>query len=256
MLINPCRRKQIYNYNNYHYYYYRLLFTTGPSATGFHTGPGACMSRMKEEEKVSDCKLVGLFVAQCFSLSGGGRAATVSADGLKRSVPHSHPAQDYTASPASHHTVLTVKPWSVGWNPSVYPAKNRLHTLRWRGFSWQEDPPSPPLPRSSSPSSSPSPRPDWSAEQALLSLVCDAELSCMPTQLKSCLKQGGEIWHGHVTRRRQEEKDWKHWISRGRMDKTESGRGGRLGGGEWEGTTEGGGGNQYQWLILSVVATS
>lgn len=105
----------------------------------------ACMWRMEKEEKASDCELVGLFVAQCFSLSGGGRAVTVEADGLKRSVAHSHPEQDYRASPVSHHAVLTVKPWSVGWNPSVYPAKNRFHTLWWRGFSWQ-DPPSPPPP--------------------------------------------------------------------------------------------------------------
>lgn len=105
----------------------------------------ACVWRMEEEEKASDCELVGLFVAQCFSLSGGGRAVTVKADGLERSVARSHPAQDYRASPVSHHTVLTVKPWSVGWNPSVYPAKNRFHTLWWRGFSWQ-DPPSPPPP--------------------------------------------------------------------------------------------------------------
>lgn len=68
-----------------------------------------CMHvQQREEEKAPDCELVGLFVAQCFSLSGGGRAVTAEADGLKRSVVHSHPAQDYRASPASHHTVLTV----------------------------------------------------------------------------------------------------------------------------------------------------
>lgn len=68
---------------------------------------------------------------------------------LNKSVVHSHPEQHHGASPASHHTGLTARPPSAGWNPSVYPAKNRLHTLRWRGFSWQD-----PLHPSPSPSSS------------------------------------------------------------------------------------------------------
>lgn len=62
-----------------------------------------CMHvQQREEEK--DCDLVGLFVAQCFSPSGGGRAVTAEADRRKRSAVHSHPAQDNGVSPASHHS--------------------------------------------------------------------------------------------------------------------------------------------------------
>lgn len=60
-----------------------------------------CMHvQQREEEK--DWELVGLFVAQRFSPSGGGRAVTAKADRRKRSAVHSHPAQDNGVSPASH----------------------------------------------------------------------------------------------------------------------------------------------------------
>lgn len=151
--------------------------------TVFHMRDTKCMCthvKQSEEEKSSDRELVGLFVAQCFSLTGrgSGRGVTAEADSLNRSVVHSRPA--------SHHTVLTVKPWSVGWNPSVYPAKNRFHTLRWRGISWQDPLPSS-APHHPSPSSSSLSHPDCSAERVMPLLVCSAQPGCMPPLLKSCL---------------------------------------------------------------------
>lgn len=69
---------------------------------------------------------------------GGGRQK-----GLNTGVVHSHPASHALA--VSHLKALTAKPWSVGWNPSVYAAKNRFHTLWWRGISWQDPHPASPF---------------------------------------------------------------------------------------------------------------
>lgn len=87
-----------------------ILLTAGVHATGYLMGDTLhmCMHvQQREEEK--DCDLVGLFVAQCFSPSGGGRAVTAKADRRKEK------RRSFTSS-ARQQSVSSLPPQSWLWS--------------------------------------------------------------------------------------------------------------------------------------------
>lgn len=157
-------------------------------------------------------RIVGLFAVQCSLWQAkvmGGEWRWRQTKRAYTTVVHSHPASHVLA--VSHLTVLTAKPWSVGWNPSVYAAKNRFHTLRWRGISWQDPHPASPFFQDSPATLFP---PYWYATVTLA--TCHFTLNlCRHRTRRECgmsfernekLKQRTRKW--------QEKKEAIMWISR------------------------------------------